>query len=145
MTFCGSRLYMAPEMTDEYNFQSLSRGKTIVKYNAKVDAWSFGMTFLHCFIGLGTDIFKYKAKLDECILNERLRHIIKNLLQENHKQRGFLHELWQQTEEQHTYDEIDTASSVRMTRASSSSPSSTLKRKANHHWFSGLFRPKKTQ
>jgi serine/threonine protein kinase len=85
-TFCGSPLYMAPEILLHYN------------YNSKVDLWSYGVVMYRLLFGTYPNYAKSVANLTEIIrvneinigqnnYSENCIDLLKKLLKKNNKER----------------------------------------------------------
>ena len=111
MTVVGTKNYMAPEMkfgtetklVERINKQVI-RSSDQVEYNAKVDAWSYGICLLQCCLGgkRRTQIgqVRHKTELQTTIdeevprvQNGELQKIVSQLLTMDPNKRSYLHEL----------------------------------------------------
>ncbi len=89
----GTPAYMAPELLHgPLVLNPNERRKQFQHYNAKVDAWSFGVVFYQLYFG------QLPCRTEESIAadvnqieDDKLRCVIRKLLRENPDERHYLH------------------------------------------------------
>ncbi len=94
MTRVGTTSYMAPELFGNRQYRDTPglRQKCLYRYNAMVDSWSFGITFVHCLTGV-VPHEENLAYTKQLISDRALKGVVTALLQKNPLKRHFLHEI----------------------------------------------------